>query len=395
MLSETCEPLLCLKEDQGCESLRRSYNETMEGFFLENKIFYLSQKGESPLKGLESYVHPISSIDLVGSSRVPLIIDEEQFSQLDTMTQMNLKSPIFIKLRQLDLKKIRHPLSKIPLAGVIDDKMSSEEILCLIERKTHSLVLRSSGVEPSKEGDGSRFPESSLRGLHLEPRMMVEERSKGQPFLSETSHIFEQALSEICSLCQKWIEECEKGYRGSAHFFEDIQEVKKAAERCQKIIKSLNELSKSCVNSEVCSLGHLVQKTMSLLQVIFESFDWHIDLQGGDDHIWGPPDLLELVISNIVHNACQASDVGASLYVRVYKPRDQFICFEVQDTGKGISEEDLLRIFDPFFTTKSEGVGLGLNLCRKIVYQSGGEIKVDSKWGHGTTFRVEWPLYRE
>jgi len=65
----------------------------------------------------------------------------------------------------------------------------------------------------------------------------------------------------------------------------------------------------------------------------------------------------------------------------------------VEDTGKGIPEENLDRIFLPFFTTKvSSGVGLGLSICLNIVDQHRGEIKVKSKVNEGTVFMVKLPL---
>jgi signal transduction histidine kinase len=67
---------------------------------------------------------------------------------------------------------------------------------------------------------------------------------------------------------------------------------------------------------------------------------------------------------------------------------------KVSDTGAGIAPETLTRIFDPFFTTKPAGVGTGLGLAisRDIVTRIGGEIRVESTVGRGTTFTVELPL---
>ena len=66
----------------------------------------------------------------------------------------------------------------------------------------------------------------------------------------------------------------------------------------------------------------------------------------------------------------------------------------VSDTGGGIPSEALARIFEPFFTTKPEGVGtgLGLSISRDILRRIGGDIRVESETGVGTTFVVELPL---
>jgi signal transduction histidine kinase len=67
---------------------------------------------------------------------------------------------------------------------------------------------------------------------------------------------------------------------------------------------------------------------------------------------------------------------------------------EVADTGCGIPPENLDRIFDPFFTTKQsdKGTGLGLAVSYGIVTEHGGQIRVASKVGEGTTMTVRLPL---
>ena len=69
----------------------------------------------------------------------------------------------------------------------------------------------------------------------------------------------------------------------------------------------------------------------------------------------------------------------------------------VQDTGTGISRENIKKIYDPFFTTKAagKGTGLGLSVSYGIVREHGGNISVDSKPGVGTSFKLELPLVRK
>ena len=74
-----------------------------------------------------------------------------------------------------------------------------------------------------------------------------------------------------------------------------------------------------------------------------------------------------------------------------------FLCLSVADTGEGIDEVDIKRIFDPFFTTKElgRGTGLGLSIVFSVVKKHGGEIRVFSEKGQGTTFKVYLPLLPE
>lgn len=72
---------------------------------------------------------------------------------------------------------------------------------------------------------------------------------------------------------------------------------------------------------------------------------------------------------------------------------DQLVEIRISDTGIGIRKEDLENIFDPFFTTKApdKGTGLGLSISLRMVESLGGEIKVTSEIGKGTTFEIYFP----
>ena len=102
------------------------------------------------------------------------------------------------------------------------------------------------------------------------------------------------------------------------------------------------------------------------------------------------PDKIKDAIINIFTNAAQATEHG-TLTVRTWQENDEAV-IELVDTGHGIQEEDLKNIFNPFFTTKSEGTGLGLAVTHKIIQEHNGKIKVESKWGGGTAFRIYLPL---
>ena len=68
------------------------------------------------------------------------------------------------------------------------------------------------------------------------------------------------------------------------------------------------------------------------------------------------------------------------------------LTIQFQDSGSGISKEELSRIFIPFFTTKSKGTGLGLSICQRIIKGLGGFIEVQSQTGQGSTFSVQLPV---
>jgi len=64
----------------------------------------------------------------------------------------------------------------------------------------------------------------------------------------------------------------------------------------------------------------------------------------------------------------------------------------VNDTGSGISQENLDNLWKPLFTTKAKGMGFGLTICKRIIEAHGGTISVDSQVGEGTTFTLVIPI---
>ncbi len=118
---------------------------------------------------------------------------------------------------------------------------------------------------------------------------------------------------------------------------------------------------------------------------------------GRPPKVLGSEARLGQVMLNLVVNALQAIPDGdpARNEVRVRTGRDDVgrAFVEVSDTGCGMSPAVLGRIFEPFFTTKeaNDGTGLGLSICQQIVQAHGGELRVRSEEGRGSTFTVLLP----
>jgi two-component system NtrC family sensor kinase len=104
---------------------------------------------------------------------------------------------------------------------------------------------------------------------------------------------------------------------------------------------------------------------------------------------------LQQVFTNLILNAAQAMPDGGSLTVASRIGEDAKTAhISFTDTGVGISEKNIDKIFEPFFTSKNvgEGTGLGLSVSYGLIKNHGGEIKVSSRMGQGTTFTVILPV---
>ncbi len=110
--------------------------------------------------------------------------------------------------------------------------------------------------------------------------------------------------------------------------------------------------------------------------------------------IWALPDQIIQVLINFLANADDAlNPEGGSIMVATTSGPEDNITIIIEDSGSGISPEDQKHIFEPFFTTKAvKGMGLGLSVSYGIIKSHGGEIKVESESGKGTTFTIVIPV---
>jgi len=105
------------------------------------------------------------------------------------------------------------------------------------------------------------------------------------------------------------------------------------------------------------------------------------------------PSQLNQVFLNLINNAAQAIDEQGIITLTT-RVEGTHVRVDVEDTGKGISAEDMPHIFEPYYTTKAagEGTGLGLSIANDIVTGHGGKIRVQSEPGKGTKFSIVLPI---
>ncbi len=102
-------------------------------------------------------------------------------------------------------------------------------------------------------------------------------------------------------------------------------------------------------------------------------------------------DRIKQVLLNLLNNALDAMPDGGLLTIQVQIVNEE-IQLEVTDTGIGIASDNLPLVFEPFFTNKGQGTGLGLAISYNIISEHGGDIKIKSQPGAGTTVKVTLPI---
>jgi CheY-like chemotaxis protein len=160
------------------------------------------------------------------------------------------------------------------------------------------------------------------------------------------------------------------------------------------------------LNPEACDLNELIRVGEPLIRrALRDEQTLHLRLCTEQAVALIDPAQFEGALLNLVVNAVDASAAGGRISVET-NLRDlsagefpdlepgRYFCLRITDSGQGMSPQVMSRIFEPFFTTKptDKGTGLGLSQVYGFVRQSGGEVRVQSKEGQGTTFTLYLPI---
>jgi two-component system OmpR family sensor kinase/two-component system sensor histidine kinase BaeS len=162
---------------------------------------------------------------------------------------------------------------------------------------------------------------------------------------------------------------------------------------------SLAEAGQLPLRNDVVDVADVLADVQTSFSGQAEAAGLDVQVEVGVDSptIIGDSGRLEQVLSNLVANAVRYTPAGGSITLRAESTR-QGVRIVVQDTGEGISAEDLPYVFDRFWRgdrarsrADGAGSGLGLAIARQLVEAHGGHIDVDSEPGTGTTFTIELP----
>jgi signal transduction histidine kinase len=174
-----------------------------------------------------------------------------------------------------------------------------------------------------------------------------------------------------------------------------VDEVEKDVERLKRVASRFSDIG-SMPRLSVESLESVVGSTVDYMQRRLprkgKDVQLVVDMEPG---LKVPlnPELFEWVVENLLKNALDALEGGEGrIEVRARREGEQ-VHVDVEDTGKGIDRREWKFIFRPGFSTKTRGWGLGLSLAKRIVedYHGGELILLQSRPGHGSTFRISIP----
>jgi nitrogen-specific signal transduction histidine kinase/CheY-like chemotaxis protein len=192
-----------------------------------------------------------------------------------------------------------------------------------------------------------------------------------------------------------------------------IDTIESSVARASKLVRQILSFTRGGEGQR--SLVHVGAIVRGVVEIAEQTFPKNISLRvavpEGIPFIRGDQTQLEQVLLNICVNARDAMKNGGTLTIGAETigpdapetmkpgglPDRRYVVLRVVDTGTGIPPEIIDRIFDPFFTTKERGhgTGLGLSTSALIVQRLGGAIRVESRLGSGTVFRIYLPASHE
>jgi len=237
--------------------------------------------------------------------------------------------------------------------------------------------------------------QNSQRTVTLEAKMLEAEKKHAVAnLLRGVSHDVNNALGCVLPLVQQILADIESNRLRGDTLSDDLQEIEQAIQTCRRIFGGMLSLARDTSQGNVqANVRRALDSTLAVLRDGLERQGIRLEIQLEDvvPNIQTGQGDLEQLFLNLATNARDAMPTGGVLSIRTEAEGDH-IAILICDTGCGIPTEFMSRIQEPFFTTKKNGNGLGLSICRSIVWNAGGQMDITSQPGAGTQIRVLLPI---
>ena len=243
--------------------------------------------------------------------------------------------------------------------------------------------------------------EQALRKAHAELAHVTRVTMLGE-LTASIAHEVNQPLAAVIAnaeACLSWLDrnppDLDAAHRSVEWIVED-------ANRASEVIRHVRALAKKTgIEKASLDINDVASDAMALVQRELSSHGVLLKLELAPDlpRIFGDRVQLQQVIINLAINAAEAmesvADRPRELTIRSGRRDLDKVFLSVADSGVGIPDADAERVFAPFFTTKSNGMGMGLSICRSIVEAHEGRLSASRNEGDGTTFQFALPLHEE
>jgi len=282
---------------------------------------------------------------------------------------------------------------------VFEDKETRTVDLAIPKRRTgHRVTQFKAVIKPLTLNDG-RFV--IIYGTDESENVRME--SARRDFVANVSHELKTPVGGIALLAEALLQD--PGDQETVEYFGN--KVYKEANRMADMVSELISLSKlqgaeALPEMEPLAVDDLIEEALSRNQLAAEARS--IELNRGASagvQVKGDRSLLVTALSNLVSNAINYSPEKMPVSVSQKVVDGGVVLIRVTDRGIGIAPDDQKRVFERFFrvdqarSRQTGGTGLGLAIVKHVVANHGGNIKLWSRPGTGSTFTIELPIYRE
>jgi C4-dicarboxylate-specific signal transduction histidine kinase len=212
------------------------------------------------------------------------------------------------------------------------------------------------------------------------------------------AHEIKQPLAGIVTSASAGLRWLKRADPNLAEVQATLEQVVSAGHRIDEVIASTRAMfGKATSERRLLDARTIVSEVLALVQGELETHDISLanDMSDRPLGVIGDRVQLQQVLLNLVMNAIESmsSETGYERRLTIASGVDEkaSVRITVEDTGSGIDPAHLDRIFDPFFTTKSNGMGLGLSICRSMIEAHGGRLRASPRTPHGAVFHLTLP----
>ncbi len=330
-----------------------------------------------------------SAVELIGKNQHDLL----HHTHADGSHFPGVECPVYHTFRDNQARYVDDDIFWHKEGRIIPVEYSSTPIRNAKGEATGAVVVFRNIAERKRAAEESRHHQNEM--AHVARLSTMGEMASG------IAHELNQPLSAISNYTRGCIRLLQNGgSEQTPQLISAMEQVASQAERAGEIIRQLRRfVRKEAPEREWVDLDLLLRSLLKFIQPELRKGEVKVELEleSGLPTVWAHGIQLEQVLLNLTRNAIEAmhdNEGERQLGVHAYQAGSEVI-IEVADNGHGIDAQLQERLFTPFVTTKKQGMGLGLSISQGIIESHGGQMRLQSSPGKGTTFTITLPLRGE
>jgi PAS domain S-box-containing protein len=323
---------------------------------------------------------PAVCVQLADDSRWPTIREWAQTRGIDSLTAL----PLIAEDQTLGVFVIYCDRAEA----------ANEQIVAMLQQGANGLAQ---GVAMLRAKSARLLAEAKLNKTESELARVARTLTVGE-LTASIAHEVNQPLAAVvtnANACVRWLEAQTPDLHEARTA---AQRIVRDANRAAEVISRIRALlAKGEPLRERLKINEVIREIIPLVQGELRRREAKLEIELGKGLPLAAMDRVQIqqLIMNLMINALDAmakvTDRPHVLHLRTSRDESGAVFVAVQDSGIGLTEDQMSRVFDAFYTTKPHGLGMGLSICRSIVESHGGRLWAASNFGAGATFQFTLP----